>query len=146
MNAKHNSPKNSTVTLRYALCKSDANFSKYQTSGTVTDTNQITTGTAKFTVSGSYSNSSFTISTNALASETTYYLIIYSKAGVTSSNSIVFNASTKHSIIIAYVEDGGVRVCNGTNFDKYKICIYDGSNWNKYIPYIYNGSGWDKYS
>jgi hypothetical protein len=37
MNAMDNSPENSTIPLRWALCTSDANFSKYQTSYTVTD-------------------------------------------------------------------------------------------------------------
>ena len=102
ISAMHNQPENSTVTLRYALCKSDANFSNYQTSGSVTDANQIKTGTCKFTVKSSYSNSSFTISTDALASNTTYYLIIYSRSGYTSQNSIYIRACTNHSVTLDY--------------------------------------------
>jgi len=102
ISAMHNEPENSTVTLRYALCKSDANFSKYQTSSSVSDSNQIVTGTCKFTVKSSYSNSSFTISTTALASNTTYYLVIYSRSGYTSQNSIYIRACTNHSVTLNY--------------------------------------------
>jgi hypothetical protein len=37
MNATDNSPENSTIPLRWALCTNDSNFSKYQTSYDVTD-------------------------------------------------------------------------------------------------------------
>ena len=102
ISAMDNQPENSTVVLRYALCSSDANFSKYQTSGTPSDSYQIKTGTASFAVSSSYKNCSFTVSTTALKSNTTYYLIIYSRAGYTSQNSIHIRASTYHSATLNY--------------------------------------------
>ena len=102
ISAMDNQPENSTVVLRYALCSSDANFSKYQTSGTPSDSYQIKTGTASFAVSSSYKNCSFTVSTTALKSNTTYYLIIYSRAGYTSQNSIHIRASSYHSATLNY--------------------------------------------
>lgn len=102
ISAMDNQPENSTVVLRYALCSSDANFSKYQTSGTPSDSYQIKTGTASFAVSSSYKDCSFTVSTTALKSNTTYYLIIYSRAGYTSQNSIHIRASTYHSATLNY--------------------------------------------
>lgn len=102
INARHNQPKDSTVVLRYALCSSDANFSKYQTSGTPSDSSQIKTGTVSFTVASAYSNTSFTVSTTGLKSATTYYLIIYSRAGYTSQNSIYISASTNHTATLNY--------------------------------------------
>lgn len=147
MNAMENSPKASTIPLRWALCSSDTNFANYQSKEDVTDSKQIVTGTASFAVESSYKNcSAFTISTDSLKSETTYYLIIYSKKGVTSQNSLVFNQATKHSITVKYYDAGLVYIDNGSGFDAYEIYIDNGSSWDAYEAYIDNGSKFELYS
>lgn len=114
LNVSDNSPANSTVPLRWSLCSSDANFSKYQTSNSVTDSYKIVSGTASFPVTSAYKNVSFTVSTTSLNSNTTYYLIIYCKAGATSSNSIVVNKASAHSVTLNYKAQYTLSISAGT--------------------------------
>ena len=129
-----------SVGLRYALATSDANKGSYlNTSLTVSDSYQITTGTTTFSSLTSSSKSfTFSINTSALKSNTTYYLYMWCNydAGY---QYIELEKSSSHSVSVDYT-NGLVNVYNG-GWGKYAVYIHNGTKWEQYIPYIYDG-GW----
>lgn len=108
-----------TVNLRYAICTSDANATSYMnTTEAVNDANQIVTGTT--TQSGlttdTYALKTFTVQTSALASNTTYYLILwaYDTTGV-EIGAVTSDVWGDHSIVVDTEE------FNENNVDQYLI-------------------------
>ena len=134
------------VALRYALCKSDANFSKYdKTIEAVTDSNQIVSGRKTFSgLTTSAQNQTLSISTSALSANTTYYLVLWGDStGGYSQDYCTIMEPSGHSITLEY-EAGVIYIDNGTKFEAYQVYIDNGTTWDLYIPYIDNGSGWDQ--
>lgn len=105
------------TTVRYALCKSDSNISSYSnTASAVTDPNQITSGRKSFSgLSSAYTTIEWTLATNALSPNTTYYLILWgdNTAGY-SQDYCVANAASNHSISLAYVNTYQLTITQGT--------------------------------
>jgi hypothetical protein len=130
--------------LRWALCTSDSNKSKYvDTYSAVSDSNQIKSGTVSLSsVSSSYSTYSVTVESSALKSDTTYYFFLWSNSAKTTATVVTVGTIDKHSIKLEY-QAGIVYIDNGSSLEMYLVYIDNGSSWDLYIPYIDNGSSWD---
>lgn len=130
------------VTLRYAICTSDANRGSYLgTYDPVTDTNQIVTGT--WTMSDLESSSkpySIDIATNKLKASTTYYLFLWGYDA--SSMWVIVSKIANHTVTLNY-NDGLVYIYDGSSFKPYQAYVYNGSSWDLCLPYTYNGKTWD---
>lgn len=72
----------SALTLRYAICSSDANKAKYcNVYGAVSDTYQLATGTVNISGLGTtVSYHKISVDTTALSGNTTYYLFLWSNS------------------------------------------------------------------
>lgn len=144
LRGNRNGAASAAVSLRYALCKSDANFSSYnKTAAAVTDANQIVVGRISFTaLTSAYEMQTLTIATDALAANTTYYLILWGdNTGGYSQDYCRLNAATNHAVQIQTAE-GLVYIDNGTSLDAYEVYIDNGTTWERYAPYIDNGTSW----
>ena len=146
--AKVDAANTSDVTLRYAICSSDANKASYcNTYSAVSDANQLVTGTAK--ISGLKTTVDYydiSVNTSKLSSGKTYYLFLWASTSKSNPTFLVIQptAAVNHTISIT-VNKGLVYIDNGTSFEAYQVYIDNGSGWDLYIPYIDNGSSWDMY-
>lgn len=117
LRGKRNGSNSTAVSLRYALCKSDAKYSSYDnTTAAVSDTNQITSGTINFTgLTSSYSAKTLTISTATLSAKTTYYLILWgNNSGGYSQDYCTINTSANHSVTLTYATSRTLTISAGT--------------------------------
>lgn len=136
-----------SVTLRYALCTSDANKDKYcDTYSAVSDTYQVKSGTIALTdlvTSGSYKT--ITIDTSKVSSNSTYYLVLWAYTSTSDPNHVQFPRLdlTTPSITLNY-NTGLVYIDNGSGFEPYEIYIDNGKSWDRYIAYVDNGTSWDQ--
>lgn len=150
----YNNLNDTTVTLRYALCTSDANKTSYvNTSEIVSDTNQIATGTVTFdelalsldALAIAKKSQTFSIETEKVESNKTYYLFLWAFDSEDTGVEIISATSDYyggHSVSIGY-NSGIIYIDNGSSFDAYQCYIDNGSSWDLCIPYIDNGSNWD---
>lgn len=104
------------VNLRWALCTSDANLSKYNTSGTVSDSNQIVSGVVTYDgLSSSVSYKELTVSTGALESGKSYYLIFWgNNSGGYSGDTATMYAASNHSATLTYLNTYKLSISQGT--------------------------------
>lgn len=132
------------VTLRYAICSSDANKNSYcGTTGAVSDSNQITSGTVSLKgMSSTQEKRTVTVTTAKLKQNTTYYLILwaYNNTGVSLMN--ISSAWGEYSADLGY-NSGLVWIDTGSGFESYQCYIDNGTSWDMCIPYIDNGTSWD---
>ena len=132
------------VTLRYAICSSDANKDLYrETSSAVTDSYKIKSGTVKLSgMSSTKECRTITVSTTGLEPSKTYYLMLwaYNQTGVELLE--VNSAWGSYSVTLRY-NGGVVWIDTGSKFEAYQCYIDNGTSWDLYIPYIDNGSSWD---
>lgn len=135
-----------SMTLRWALCSSDANKASYVgTSNAVSDSYQLASGTVSF--SGLNANiiyQNLNIENRNLKANTTYYLYFWAYSTGTGQMLQIWTTPNQ-SVTLDYF-NGGARIDNGSGFELYQAYIDNGSGWDLYIPYIDNGSGWDLYS
>lgn len=111
-----NGTKSANVNLRWALCTSDANISKYNTSGTVSDSNQIVSGTVTYSgLSSSVSYKELTVSTTALESGASYCLIFWgNNSGGYIGDTATMYAASKHSAVLTSVDTYTLSISAGT--------------------------------
>jgi hypothetical protein len=134
-----------TVELRYALCTSDANHTKYTgTHDEVEDENQIATGTVVFETVGANNDGPdgsgrgyLSIETKELKKNTTYYLIFWA-----ASTALADTGLSPMTITVGY-DSGLVYIDNGTEPEAYQPYIDNGSGWDQVMPYVDNGESWD---
>lgn len=135
---------NGDVTLRWALCTSDSNKSKYVGTGSaVTDSNQIASG--KKTYGGgtsSYMDWSLSIGSGTLKPSTTYYVFLWAY-DISDGYSYLMqlNSASKHNITLAYYS-GVVHLYNGSAWKTAVVWVYDGDEWKRAIPWVYDGEEW----
>lgn len=136
-----NEASSDAVSLRYALCKSDANYSNYDnTTAAVSEPNQIVTGRISFTKDGQV----LSVNVDVLEGNTAYYLILWGdNTGGYQQDYCTISAATNHAIILNY-NNGLVYIDNGATIDAYQVYIDNGTSWDLCIPYIDNGTGWDQ--
>lgn len=138
-----NGSKSPAVDLRWALCTSDANINSYNTAGTVSDPNQIASGTGTVTFDGLNSATStikkLTVPTTALKPGGSYFLILWgNNSGGYSGDTAAMNAASKHSAILEY-NSGVVRIGDLT-----AIAYRDtGTGWEVLIPDKDTGTEWE---
>lgn len=136
-----------SITLRYALCTSDANKGDYcNTYASVSDTYQIKSGTLSLTdlaTAGSYKT--ITIDTSGVSGDSTYYLILWAYTSTSNPNHVQFPRldSTTPSVSVGY-NNGLIYIDSGSGLEPYEVYIDNGAGWDLYIPYIDNGTGWDQ--
>lgn len=111
-----NGTKSANVNLRWALCTSDANISKYNTSGSVSDSNQIVSGTVTYSdLSSSISYKELTVSTTALKSGASYFLIFWgNNSGGYIGDTATMYAASKHSAVLTSVATYTLSISAGT--------------------------------
>ena len=134
--------------LRYALCASDKNYSKYiKTTGTVSDSTQIKTGT--LTASGltsSFKKYTIEVNTEDLNKETTYYLYLWSASTYTGSYALI-DAAKNHAFTLVYRLTGGGRICTAAGTVKmFPAVIYTANGWRRFVPMVYTADGWKRKS
>lgn len=142
---KRNGANSTAVSLRYSICKSDANYSRYdKTTAAVSDANQIATGTINLTgLTSSYTAKAISIPTTGLESDTTYYLILWGDdTGDYSQDYCYIGPAKDHTVSLDF-NQGLVYIDNGTSWDAYEVYIDNGTSWDKYIPYIDDGTSWN---
>ena len=99
----------------------------------------------------------YTFEIDNLKPNTTYYVYIRRRIGLTSSDTTngytsCYNPcndsfASYSSLELTYESGGYVNIHNGTTFKKYGSYIYDNTNrFRRYSPYIHNGITWVKYS
>lgn len=134
----------SDVTLRYAICTSDANKASYMnTTAAVTDENQIAAGTVTFEdLTSNVEKRTFTIETAKLEPNTTYYLFMWASGKTGVSLKEPSGAFGDSSVFVSY-NSGLVYIDNGSELEAYQFYVDNGSDWDLHIPFIDNGSGWD---
>lgn len=138
-------PRNGTssavLDLRYALCTSDENLTKYdKTTAVVSDANQITAGTVTFSeLTSTYTGKNLTIQTTQLKGNTTYYLILWgNNSGGYQQDYGTLSAANAHSLSVEY--SSGLGYIGGA---AYTVHIGNGSGFDMYIPYVGNGKDWE---
>ena len=132
-------------TLRYAVCTSDANkFSYNNTTSAVTDSNALKSGTFSYSgLTSGVNTISFTVATNGLKSEQTYYLFIWGSSSTSDWVTVyAIDSNNWHSISLEYNEGGLVYIANGSSFDAYEVWIANGSKFEQYEVYIGDGTKW----
>ena len=111
------------VTLRWAICTSDANYSKYcGTSSAVTDANQIASGTVDISsISSSVSSSSkktLTLSSTKLKASTTYYVMLWSAGttgmGISAVNTYLSTETLTMTASVTYTNTYKLTISQGT--------------------------------
>lgn len=132
------------VTLRYALCTSDANKNDYcGTKTAVSDSYQITTGTTKLNdMSSTVVRHTVNVSTAKLKPETTYYLILWAYSDTGVSLKEVSSAWGDFKVTLAY-NSGLGYIDSGAAAAGYLAYIDNGTSFDVFIPEEDNGSAWD---
>lgn len=126
------------ATVRWALCKSDANREKYlSTSAEVEDENQIATGTILFeTLTSALGIRSFQIPCKGMHKGTWYLILWASEMKGIYIRSVVSSAGN-HSVSVTYT--GGIlRVKTESGVKAYGV--YNGEK-KRMIPYVKTASG-----
>lgn len=133
-----------TVTLRWALCTSDANKNLYKsTYSAVDDSYSLTQGTVTLTdISGKVTTQSFDIEVDGLTPGQTYYLFFWS--GTNASTNTVTLYASQSSAEFEYAPLGLVYIDNGIAFEAYQPYIDDGTKWVECIPHISNGTDFEQ--
>lgn len=132
----------SNVTLRYALCTSDANRNKYlSTTAAVTDTNQIATGTVSISnVTSDVAKKEINFKTGNIKGGRTYYLILWA-AGDTGVSIKQFNSAWgNHSVTVGY-NIGVVRLKVNGQVKSYMVFVKVSGALKQMIPYVKTASG-----
>lgn len=112
------------ITLRWALCASDANKNSYlNTNGAVTDSNQISSGTMKATgLSTAITYQQLEISTGRVKAGGTYYLILWGYNPQSSPAWCTVNNTSYGSVTLESVA-GIVRLVRGGNAKSYAVVV-----------------------
>ena len=141
MQGYRNGTKSPKVNLRWALCASDANYAKYNTSADVSDSNQIVKGTVSYEElqSSTYSNRALNVVVTGLKPNTDYYLVLWgNNSGGYSGDTATMNAASKHSAVLEY-SSGVVRIGDLTS-----VAYMDtGSGWTALITNKADGTQWE---
>lgn len=129
----------SDVTLRWAICTSDANKSLYEnTKAAVSDSYQIASGTVTVSdMSTSTVTRTLTLATTKITGGKTYYLFLW---GYNSTGLSIWGVSTAygdHSITLGY-NVGVVRIKTSSGVKMY--AVYNGAK-QQLIPYVMTSSG-----
>lgn len=141
-----NGTRSAKVNLRWALCTSSDNQASYNTVAAcagVSDPNQIASGTVIFDgLTNAYQAKTLTISTTALKSGTSYFLVLWgdSSAGYV-GDTATMNASTGHSAALEY-NSGVVRIRRGNEWKVGVVYVRRGNEWKVGVPYVRRGNEW----
>lgn len=133
-----------SMSLRFALCTSDANYQSYRNQhGAVTEATQIASGVLE--MSSAEKNAmelrELTIETNALRPGTDYYLYLWASSNLYCLG--LMDVASAHAAEIAYIS-GGARINDGGTVKRFPAVIWNGSAWKRYIPVVYTASGWKR--
>lgn len=133
------------VTLRYALCTSDANKDLYVGVKTdVLDPNQVTKGIITWNGVGSEGETrSIVAHTSALRGDTTYYLMVWAYDGTGVSIMAPSSVWGDFSTTLGY-NSGLVWIDTGETSVASQVYIDDGTDYSLYIPYLDTGSSWEQ--
>lgn len=128
--------------LRYAVCTSDVNRESYRsTTGTVSDPNQVATGTITLSSVGSTAaKKEFSIQDVKLEGGKTYYLILWAAEMTGVFISAVKSELGNHSVTVSY--NGGVvwLKVNG-QVKQYMVVVKILGSLKQRIPYVKTSSG-----
>ena len=127
------------VTLRYALCSSDANKNSYVgTKNAVVDQNQIVNGTFSLAgLSASVEARTITVPVTGLQPNTTYYLMLWASNDTGVSFKGISSAWGNYSTDLDY--NSGLAWIGD---DPYQCYVRNGSNWDLCIPHVRDGADW----
>ena len=136
-----NSGVGETVQLRYALCSSDTNKEKYlNTSGAVSDDNQIATGVAVFSgMSTDVVTRSFQVPTTKLKAGT-WYLILWAYNETGLSIRAVKSDWGSHSVALGY-NIGIARIRTASGVKQNAVYAKTLSGIKQMTPYIQTAAG-----
>lgn len=130
------------VTLRWALCTSDANKANYlNTKATVTDSYQIASGTAAFSgMSSTVVTRTIKCPTTKIKGGNTYYLFLwaYNETGI--SIQPATSGYGDHAVSLGY-NIGALRVKTSDGVKLHAVYVKTASGVQQMIPYVMTASG-----
>lgn len=134
--------KGTDVTLRWALCTSDANRGLYAgTTAEVADSNQIAAGTVTIRgVSTAVTTKSFQLPVTKITGGGTYYLILWAYNATGLGIRAVSSSNGSHSVSLGY-NVGVLRVKTAKDVKMYGIYVKLNGEVKQCIPYIKTPSG-----